>query len=73
MARPFACCSPCQNPLPAGKDELAGVVLTEGSGTPTPTPVVLRAPIPTPAITPAAALSLDIGLFKQFMKAYLKV
>ena len=73
MARPFTCSSPCQNPFPAGENELAGVVLTEGSGTPTPTPVVLLAPTYAPATDPAAAPSLDTQLFKQFMRAYLEV
>ena len=72
MARPRACRSPCQIPPPAGEDELAGVALTEGSGTPTPTLVVSRAPTPAPATAPTAAPSLDNKLFKQFMKVYLE-
>ena len=38
----------CNSP-PAGKDELAGGVPFEGSGTPTPTPAASRAPTPAPA------------------------
>ena len=72
MARPPARYSPCRNPPAANKNELAGVVPTEGNATPTPTPVVSRAPTPAPAIAPASAASLDTELFKQFMKAYLE-
>ena len=72
MARPAARRSSRRNLPPAGEDELAGAVPTEGSGTPTPTPVVSRAPTPAPATAPAAAPSLDTELFKQFMKAYLE-
>ena len=72
MVKPLAHYSPHRNPPPAGKDELAGTVATEGSGTPTPTLVVSRAPTPAPATASAAALSLDTELFKQFMKAYLE-
>ena len=72
MARPPACRSPCRNAPPAGEDELAGAVPTEGSGTPTPTPVVSHTPTPAPATAPAAAPSSDTELFKQFMKAYLE-
>ena len=57
---------------PAGEDELAGVVPTEGSGTPTLTPVVSCAPTPAPATAPAAAPSSNTELFKQFIKAYLE-
>ena len=67
-----ACRSLCWNPPPTGKDELAGVAPTKGSGTPTPTPIVFCAPTPAPATTLAIAPSLDNKLFKQFMKAYLK-
>ena len=73
MARPLARRSPRRNAPPAGEDELAGAVLTEGSGTPTPTPVVSRAPTPAPTTAPAAAPSSDNELFKQFMKVYLEV
>ena len=69
MAGPRACCSSCQNPRSAGKDEFAGAALTEGSGIFTPTPVVSHAPTPAPATTSAVALSSDNELFKQFMKA----
>ena len=72
MAGPCASRSFCWNPLPAGKDELAGATLTESSGTPTPIPVVSRAPNHAPATVPTAALSLDNKLFKQFMKVYLE-
>ena len=72
MVRPSACYSPRRNPLPAGKDELAGAVLTESSSTPTPTSVVSRAPTPAPVTIPATAPSSDTELFKQFMKAYLE-
>ena len=53
MAGPCACRSPCRNPASAGKNDLAGAVPTEGSGTPTTTPVVSR----TPTSAPAAALA----------------
>ena len=72
MARPLARRSPRRNPSPAGEDELASVVPTEGSGTPIPNPVVSRARTPAPATALAAALSSDAELFKQFIKAYLK-
>ena len=36
------CWSPCRNPPPTGKDELAGVALSEGSGTPTLIPAMSR-------------------------------
>ena len=72
MAGPRACRSPCRNPRPTSKDELAGAAPTEGSGTPTPIPVMLRAPTLAPATAPAVASSLDNELFKQFMKAYLE-
>ena len=72
MVRLFAHRSPCWNLPPAGKDELAGVVPTEGSGTPTSTPIMSHAPTPAPATAPATALSSDTELFKQFMKAYLE-
>ena len=72
MARPPACCSPCQNPLPAGKDKLAGDVPTEDSSTPTPTPIVSHDPNLAPSTAPAATPSLDTELFKEFMKAYLE-
>ena len=72
MAGPRARRSPRRNPPPAGEDELAGAVPTEGSDTPTPTPVMSCAPTPAPATAPAAAPSSDNELFKQFMKAYLE-
>ena len=72
MARPLACCNPCRNPPPTGKDELDGAIPTEGSGTPTPTPVMSGAPTPAPANDLAASPSSDTKLFKQFMKTYLK-
>ena len=73
MTGPRARRSPRQNPLPTGKDELAGAAPTEGSGTPTPTPVVSRAPTPAPATAPAVAPFSDNELFKQFIKAHLEV
>ena len=72
MARPVACCNPCQKPPSASEDELADVDPTEGNGTPTPTPVVSHAPTPAPATATGAAPSLDTEVFKQFMKAYLE-
>ena len=72
MAGPRACRSPRRNPSPAGEDKLAGTAPTKGNGTPTPTLVVSRAPTPALATTPAASLSLDRELFKQFMRAYLE-
>ena len=68
MARPHACCSPCQNSPFSDKDELADAAPTEGNSTPTPIPAVSRAPTSAPAITPC----LNNKLFKQFMKAYLE-
>ena len=57
MAGLRACCSPHWNPSSAGKNELAGGILTEGSCTLTLPPVVSR--FPTPA--PAAALTLPFA------------
>ena len=58
MARPPARCSPCQNPLPTGKDEPADSALIEGSDTYTPAPAVSHASTPAPpaasALAPAA-------------------
>ena len=73
MAGPRTRRSPCRNHFPTGKDELASVTPTKGSGTPTSTPVVSRIPTPAPATAPAVAPSSDNKLFKQFMKAYLEV
>ena len=72
MAGPCTRRSPCRNPPPAGKDELAGAP-TDGSGTPAPTitPAVSRALTPAPAPTASAPASTD-ELFKQFMKTYLE-
>ena len=50
MAGPCARRSPRRNPLPTGKDEVAGAAPTEGSGTPTPTSAVAYAPTPYSAI-----------------------
>ena len=72
MAGPYTCCSSHQNPLPAGKNELAGVVLTESSGTSISTLIVSHAPTPAPTTAPAITPFLDNKLFKQFMKAYLE-
>ena len=87
MARPLACLSPCQNPLPIGKDELAGaapgLAPTEGSDTSTPAPALSHVPTLAPPVAPVVvssptpalavtALSLDNELFKQFIKTYLK-
>ena len=72
MAGPRTCRSLCQNPSPTGKDELAGVALTEGSGTPILTPVMFYALTSALATDPAVAPSLDNKLFKQFIKAYLE-
>ena len=44
MAGPRARRSPRRNPPPTGKDEVAGVAPTEGSGTPTQAPAVARVP-----------------------------
>ena len=73
MAKSPARCSLCQNPPLAGEDKLAGAVPTESSGTPTPTSVMSHAPTPAPATALATAPASDTKLFKQFMKAYLKV
>ena len=72
MAGPCARRSPHRNPLPIGKDKLAGAAPIEGSGTPTSTLVISRAPTLALTTAPAVALSLDNKLFKQFMKAYLE-
>ena len=72
MAGSCARRSPCWNPPPTGKDELAGVTPTESSGILTPILVVFRALTPAPATASAVTLSLNNELFKQFMKAYLK-
>ena len=59
MAWPSGRRSFCRNFLPTGKDELASVAPTKGSGTLTSTPVVFRDPTPAPAIAPIVALSSD--------------
>ena len=84
MAKSSACRSPCRNPPPTGKNELAGAVPrpapNEASDTSTPAPAVLRVPTPAPPDSPVATLSLapalaatapssDKELFKQFMKS----
>ena len=46
MAGPRARRSPCRNPPPTGKDEVAGAAPIEGSGTPTQAPAVARFPTP---------------------------
>ena len=58
MARPYACRSPCQNFLPAGKDKLAETAPeapTNNNGTSSHTPVVSRVPTLTPAPPLASA------------------
>ena len=55
MAGPQTCRSPHRNPLFAGKDELAGRILTENSGTLTPTLSSAVSHAPTPALTPILA------------------
>ena len=72
MARPCACGSLYQNPLPTGKNEPAGAAPTEGNGTPTLTLAVSQAPTPAPVVTLAVVPNSNNELFKQFMKAYLE-
>ena len=87
MARTLACRSPWRNPLPTGKNEIAGVASrpapTNGSDTSTPAPAVSRIPTPAPPVAPIVASSpilplaipapsLDNKLFKQFIKSYLE-
>ena len=72
MAGPRACLSLCCNFTSAGEDELAGIAPTEGSGILIPTPVVSRALTSALTTAPAATLSLDNKLFKQFIKTYLE-
>ena len=87
MARPLAYPSPCRNPPPTGKNELAGAAPgpapIEKSDTSTPasamsrvlTSALLDAPVaaPSPALALAAtAPSSDNELFTQFIKAYLE-
>ena len=60
MAKPPARRSPCQNPLPTGKDKPAGLAPTEGSDIYTPAPAVSRAPIPAlPAALALAPANVD--------------
>ena len=72
MARLCACCSSCWYLPLSGKDKLARIALTEGSGTSIPTFIVSHAPTPAPAIASTTAPSLNNKLFKQLMKIYLK-
>ena len=72
MAGSCACHSFCQNVSPNDKDELAGAAPIESSGTPIPISIVSRVSTPAPATAPAAALSSDNELFKQFIKAHLE-
>ena len=64
MARPRACCSPCQNSPSTGKDESAKAAPTESSGTPRATPAVFQAPTPAPVVTSAVAPNPNNKLFK---------
>ena len=72
MARFCACCSFCQNLLPVGKDEFAGVAPTENSGTPKFILIMLFVPICALATAPIAGPYLDNELFMHFIKAFLK-
>ena len=57
MARPLARRSICRNPLPNGKNELAGPTPTECNDTYTPAPAVSRAPTPVAAFAPSPTLA----------------
>ena len=54
MAATRACRSSCQNPLPTGKDELAGITSraapTDDNGTPSHPPAISH--VSTPALVP---------------------
>ena len=72
MAKTRAYLSLCWNSLLASKDELAAAALTVGNETLIPTLAMSRAPTSTLATIPTVTEYSDNGLFKHFMKAYLK-
>ena len=75
MARTPAPCSPCRNPPPTGKDELAGPAPTERCDTYTPALAVSRAPTPAPAPAPAPPLAsapVDANTTVRYLEADLQ-
>ena len=75
MVRLFARRSPRRKPLPTGKYEPAGPVLTEGNNTYTLAPAMSFAPTPIPASAPALPLApapVDADATVRYLEADLE-